>query len=170
MKKSGPRWSLSRLPGGRGFDMTSFAIRAVQSADLPGLLQMIEGLAAHHGDGPTARLEDLERDLLGPHPWLTGLVGEVEEGLGGYALLCPTAQVQFGVRGMDLHHLFVRPASRRQGLGRALVGAAITEARLRSCRFLTVGTAPDNRAAQEFYLSAGLTQRPSVGPRFSIRW
>ncbi|MDF1727335.1 MAG: GNAT family N-acetyltransferase [Sulfitobacter sp.] len=150
--------------------MSSFTIRPVTRADLPQVLAMVQALANHHDDRATVSLPDLERDLLGPRPWLTGLVADAEGELTGYALLCPMAQVQFGLRGMDLHHLFVRHELRGQGVGQALLSASLVEARAQSCSFLTVGTHPDNEGAQRFYLEAGLARRPASGPRFSIKW
>ena len=141
-------------------------IRPILETDLPEVLSMIHALAAHHGDAPVTTLEDLRRDALGMHPWLQVLVAP---GLG-YAALCPLAQLQFGVRGMDMHHLFVVETARGSGVGRALIDASIAHAKAQECRYLTVGTHPDNRAAQAVYRAAGFEDLPVSGARFRMKW
>ncbi|QFT57886.1 Aminoglycoside N(6')-acetyltransferase type 1 [Sulfitobacter sp. THAF37] len=131
---------------------------------------MVRALAAYHGDTASLTPEDLARDTLGAAPWLTLLVAEGAEGLVGYAALFPLAQLQFGVRGMDMHHLFVRQERRRCGVARALVAASVTFAQGRGCRFLAVGTDPDNTAAQRTYDNLGFTRAPQAGPRFRMKW
>lgn len=145
-------------------------VRRAIPKDLPDLLAMVHALAAHHGDTSVLTPEVLLRDLFGDPPWITALVATNGAGLSGYAVLTPMTQLHFGVRGMDMHHLFVKPECRGAGVGRALLKASIAHAKSQHCAFLTVGTAPDNPVAQAFYLAAGLAQRPASGPRFSIKW
>ncbi len=145
-------------------------IRPVHEDDLPELMHLISGLARFHEDTPHVSLSDLKRDTLGPAPWFTVIVAEDSEGrLRGYAALIPMGQLQFGVRGMDLHHLFVRKGLRGQGVGSALVAACIARARTLHCQFLTVGTHPDNAKAGLFYETHGFIRRNASGPRFSMR-
>jgi len=127
---------------------------------------MARALAAHHSDVAEVTLDDLRRDTLGPSPWLYLLVAEGQ----GYVALCPMAQLQFGVRGMDIHHLYVVPEARKRGVGRALIGAAVDLAKGLECRFVTVGTHPDNIAAQNAYLALGFAPRGMSGPRFGMKW
>ena len=54
--------------------------------------------------------------------------------------------------------LAVLPALRRQGLGRALLQAAMAEARRRGAASMTLEVAVDNVAARDLYTSAGFTQ------------
>jgi GNAT superfamily N-acetyltransferase len=149
--------------------MQDLSIRPVQSNDLPDVLAMAHALAAHHGDVAMLTLETLTRDASGAHPWLHILVAEKDAVLCGYAALCPLAQLQFGVRGMDMHHLFVAQGARQQGVGRALIAGATGMARALQCSYVTVGTHPDNQAAGEVYLAAGFTPVAPPGPRFRIR-
>lgn len=131
---------------------------------------MIRGLARHHGDTASLTLEDLRRDALGAEPWLSVLVAQAERGLAGYAALCPLAQLQFGVRGMDLHHIFVRDDMRGQGVARALVEAGMDLARSRGARFMAIGTHPDNHGAHATYRAMGFDEVPAPGPRFRKKW
>lgn len=141
-------------------------IRPLQDADLPHVLQMIHALAAHHGDCAPVSEADLRRDALGPHPWVHVLVAQGE----GYCALHGQAQLQFGVRGMEVHHLFVEPSARGCGVGRALMAAAQGHAQALGCRYLTVGTHRDNLAAQAMYRAIGFDQMDHAGPRFRIKW
>lgn len=149
--------------------MTDLTIRNIQEADLPTVLGMVQGLAAHHGDVAQISLTDLERDCLGTAPWVRTLVAVEGAQLLGYAALCPLVQMQFGVRGMDLHHLFVRSQARGGGVGRALIDASIALTKSLGCRYMTVGTHPDNKEAAMVYQAAGFDSLPPPGPRFRIR-
>jgi GNAT superfamily N-acetyltransferase len=146
--------------------MASFDIRPVSAADLDELLEMVEGLAAHHGDAALVTADDLARDCLGDAPWLRVIVAQRGARLLGYAALCPLAQLQFGARGMDMHHLFVRREARKQGVARALISASVELACALECQFLTVGTHPENEAAGQVYLASGFDALPPPGPRF----
>jgi ribosomal protein S18 acetylase RimI-like enzyme len=141
-------------------------IRPIVETDLLEVLRMTHGLAAHHEDAAVLTLDDLRRDTMGQYPWLRVLVAEGQ----GYAALCPMAQLQFGVRGMDMHHLFVAPEARGRGVGRSLIEASLVCAKELGCRFMTVGTHPDNIAAQNTYRALGFVQRDASGPRFGMKW
>ncbi|MEX0371059.1 MAG: N-acetyltransferase family protein [Tateyamaria sp.] len=144
-------------------------IRKMTEADVPQVVKMISGLAACHDDVPDIDAERLARDALGPHPWAVVLVADGGSQLLGYAALLPMAQLQFGVRGMDMHHLFVCREARGNGVGAALVRACQSEAIARDCSFMTVGTHPDNHKAKRFYEREGFLRRSGSGPRFSVR-
>jgi ribosomal protein S18 acetylase RimI-like enzyme len=139
--------------------------RTMIDDDLPAVLEMVHALAAHHGDACTLTLEGLAQEAREWHRIIVAVKGAE---VVGYASLLPMAQLQFGVRGMDIHHLFVAERHRRCGAGRALIDASIALSADLLCRYLTVGTHPDNSAAAQMYLAAGFD--PLVnGPRFRIR-
>lgn len=146
--------------------MKNTHIRPARPEDLPAILKMIKGLASFHGDTAEISLAQLRRDMTGPAPWITTLVAEGPEGLQGYVALLPRMILQFGRRGMDLHHLFVWPDLRGQGIGGALIAAALANAEAADCSFITVGTDPGNSAAQQIYLAAGFEPLGDTGPRF----
>lgn len=142
-------------------------IRPVQEKDLPQLHHMICALAAHHGDVPDINPSHLARDVLGTAPWFHVLVAAGERDcLLGYTALLPRGQLQTGVRGMDMHHLFVRDAHRGSGLGCALINAAITHCKNLRCQGITVGTHPENADAAAFYERRGFIRRDGSNPRF----
>lgn len=97
------------------------------------------------------------------------LVAEVKGGLAGYTALCGLTQLQAGTRSMDMHHLFVEERFRAQGVGKALVEGAKRKAEALQCRYLMVGTHPENRGAQAFYQAQGFERRNSHPPRFVVR-
>lgn len=144
-------------------------VRPICEADLPDLLTLINGLANHHGDVPKVSASSLARDALGERPWLSVLVLEQEGILLGYAALCPRAQLHFGIRGMDIHHLFLVDEARGMGLGRALIEASVSLALEKHCAFVVVSTNPDNTDAQAFYLSCGFEAFPNDKSRFRKR-
>lgn len=150
--------------------MSEITTRLAARRDLHAVLEMAHALAAHHGDTATLTLAQLERDTLGDAPWITLIVAERATTLLGYATLCPLVQMQFGVRGMDIHHLFVLPDARGQGVGRQLIDATIIQSQQMGCRYIMVGTHPDNTAAQDIYLAAGFEKAPIPGPRFRMKF
>jgi len=150
--------------------MPDVSIRLAEAKELPDVLPMIHALAAHHHDTSTLTLDALKRDTLGDTPWITLIVAEQSENLLGYAALCPLTQLQFGVRGMDMHHLFVKPSARGQGIGQKLITAAIDHSKRQGCRYMMVGTHPENKAAQAMYLTAGFSEAPAPGPRFRMKF
>lgn len=143
-------------------------VRAARAADTDRIVEMVDKLAAHHGDASGLTAEILRRDAFRTPPWLHLLVAEVQGAPAGFAALYGVAQLQFGARGMELHHLFVEDGYRGLGLGVALVEASADKARALLCRSLSVGTHPDNLKAQAFYLSLGFERRDSFPPRFRL--
>jgi GNAT superfamily N-acetyltransferase len=142
-------------------------IRTAKPRDLPELNEMIALLAVHHGDAAASTPEQLERDLFGPVPWISALVAETDEGLIGYAILCPLYRAQEGKRGMDLHHLFVRDGHRGHGIGQHLVTRAREIARNAGCGYLSVSAATGNSAAHRFYEQMDFKPRPVTGMRYT---
>ena len=140
-------------------------IRRAEPSDLTGLLPLVQGLARHHADVPRLTAATLEGDLFGPDPWFQVLVADVG-GLCGYAALLPLARLQHGERGLDLHHLYVDPSRRGQGVGTALLSACEDLGRVLGCSYLIIGTHADNVAAQEFYAARGYAAIPNPARRF----
>lgn len=148
--------------------MSLITTRPATPDDLSEVVLMAQALADFHSDTATLTVQSLARDALGTPPWITLLVAEQTGCLQGYAALCPLIQLQFGVRGLDMHHLFVKPQARGTGVGRALIKASVKAAETQGCRYLGVGTHPDNTSAPEFYENAGFDRTPG-GPRFRMK-
>ena len=108
-------------------------MRGAETADLAQILPLVHGLARHHGDEPEATLDSLACDVR----WGTIFLGAfVDAQIVGYAALLPLAQIQFGKRGLDMHHMFVQPAFRGMRVGRALIDAARDVALDAGCTYL----------------------------------
>ena len=145
-------------------------IRSVYENDLEEIFEMVCALARHHNDVPTVTIGSLKRDLLDKTPWVHALIAEVNDNISGYALLCPLAQVQFGQRGLDMHHLYVKTDFRRLGVAHCLINSAMDKALDLGCNFVVVGTKPENVIAQKVYSAAGFYRKgPSSSPRFIKR-
>lgn len=155
----------NHLPLQTGFGL----VRCARQTDAARIVEMAGKLADHHGDTPTLTAEHLIRDISGEYPWLHVLVAEADGELVGYAALCRLTQLQFGLRGMDMHHLFTEASFRGQGVGHILVEASKITARALACSYMTVGTHPDNHKAQAFYEALGFERRDAYPPRFAIQ-
>lgn len=144
-------------------------VRDACPADVPCILGLVSKLAEHHGDAMQLTADTLVQNAFAKPPWVHILVAEINGKVVGYAALCPLIQLHFGVRGLDMHHLFTDADHRGRGVGTGLVEACKTKARMLSCGYLSVGTHPENYAAQAFYEAIGFLRRDSHPPRFSLR-
>ncbi|MCA1489680.1 GNAT family N-acetyltransferase [Sinorhizobium alkalisoli] len=158
--------SLHPVPSARAPMVT---IRCAKPRDVAELREMIAELSAHHGDAAPVTSEQLERDLFGRTPWITALVAEAGGQLIGYAILVPQYRAVEGVRGMELHHLFVRPGHRGTGIGRHLIAKAREQAKMAGCNYLSVSAATGNFQAHRFYESERFEPRPVTGMRYIQR-
>lgn len=146
----------------------SVRVRDAIEQDIPHLQMMINALAYHHSDTPQIDTKALKRDIFGKIPWIYVLVAEIGKNVVGYAALCPLIQLQFGSRGMDMHHLFVEEEFRGVGVGKSLIEASMQKARNLACIYMTVGTHADNTDAQAVYLACGFEVRHGSSTRFGI--
>jgi ribosomal protein S18 acetylase RimI-like enzyme len=81
------------------------------------------------------------------------------DGPDGFAQLRYREQVYSDAPCAYLEELYVRPSRRGHGLGRALLGAAMDEARRHGADFMELGTSEDDEAARGLYESMGFTNR-----------
>jgi GNAT superfamily N-acetyltransferase len=141
-------------------------IRAARQGDLQQILDMIALHAECHGDTARISAADLDRDLFGAAPWITALVAEAGGRLIGHALLVPMYRAAEGLRGMELHQIFVRRENRGQGIGRHLVARAREHARIAGCTYLSVSAATGNFGAHRFYEQMNFRAGPVTGMRY----
>ncbi|MCT8161232.1 GNAT family N-acetyltransferase [Pseudoruegeria sp. SHC-113] len=147
-------------------DKTRIQVRAAQPGDVPALLAMITALAAHHGDVVEVEADGLQSALFGPQAWVRGLVAEIGGACVGYAALRDAGLLHFSRRGLDLHHLYVAPAHRGAGVGKALVAHAEALGRALGCTSLTVSADPANWQARRAYEGMGFVSRNVQAARY----
>ena len=110
-------------------------------------------------DEPTpapAALADRMRQLLKSGDTLALLAGD---GPAGLAVLRFRAAIWSTGLECYLAELYVTPARRGQGLGRALMEAALREARKRGADTMDIGVDEPDLAARHLYESLGFTNR-----------
>jgi GNAT superfamily N-acetyltransferase len=98
------------------------AIRPMRPGDAAAVVEMAGELAVTVGDPVPELLEaDVVRNVSGPRRWCDCFVAEVAEQLVGYATTCRAFEVHTAKKRLWLGDLYVRPAARRNGTGRALM-------------------------------------------------
>jgi ribosomal protein S18 acetylase RimI-like enzyme len=101
-------------------------------------------------------LEPRYRDQLGSGDLIVLIGGD---GPDGFAQLRLKGQVYSDALDAYLEELYVYPGKRGEGLGRALLEAAMEVARKRGADHMDLGTSTDDTAAIGLYESAGFTNR-----------
>ena len=114
-------------------------------------LAEFEHLAHQH----VATVADLHAGLFGPHPSAQALVAESGGEVIAFAVCFPTFSTFLGKPGLWLEDLYVRPAFRRQGVGRRLLLEVAAAARARGCGRLEWAVLDWNARAIDLYRSLG---------------
>lgn len=131
-------------------------VRAARAQDVPLLLALFGELAEYerleHELRATEQL--LHAALFGERPAAEALIAERDSQPAGYALFFPTFSTFLAVPGVWLEDLFVRPAHRRAGVGRALLAAVAARACERGGR-LEWAALDWNELALGFYRGIG---------------
>jgi diamine N-acetyltransferase len=130
-------------------------IRAAAAADAAPLAALLRALNDEPGLRPELITpERVARDLIGD-PRLVLLVAERAGEVLAFATAHPYYDSGKSRWGMVMNDLFVAPAARRQGLGRALVGALAAETRRQGGRFLWWNADEGDALALAFHRSMG---------------
>ena len=100
-------------------------IRQARPADVPVLLELVHELAVYEKepDAVEATEQMLADALFGAMPVASCHVAEIDGEVVGFALWYVTFSTWKGRPGLWLEDLFVRPAARGSGLGKALLQA-----------------------------------------------
>jgi GNAT superfamily N-acetyltransferase len=135
-------------------------IRAAAPEDVPLLLEMFTELAEYEKltDLLQATPERLQRALFGDAPAASALIAEVDGQAAGYAVYFPTFSTFLSIQGIWLEDLYVRPAHRKGGVGRALLAAVAAAVRERGGERLEWSALDWNELALGFYRSIGAQQ------------
>jgi GNAT superfamily N-acetyltransferase len=135
----------------------STTIRSATPADVPQILAFIRALATYERepDAVVATEADLLRDGFGPQPFYSCLMAEHDGQPAGFALYFFNYSTWMGHPGLYLEDLFVLPALRGLGIGKALLRAVAARAIEMNCSRMQWQVLDWNTPAIEFYLATG---------------
>ncbi len=134
------------------------AIRPATPADVPLIHALILELASYEklAHEVVGTREQVLQSLFGARPHAEALVAEdPEDGVVGFALFFQNYSTFLARPGIYLEDLFVRPAYRRNGYGRALLQALARVAVERRCGRFEWAVLDWNEPAKRFYESLG---------------
>lgn len=103
--------------------MTPFTVSPATEADLPTILELVRELAEFEQLAQELEVTEasLREGLFGKEPAARALVARVKGEPAGYAVFYRTFSTFVGRPGLFLDDLYVRPAFRKTGIGRALL-------------------------------------------------
>jgi GNAT superfamily N-acetyltransferase len=133
------------------------AITKVTPDEVPVLLELIHELARFERleHEVETGVESLHEALFGPQPVVAALLARAGGEVAGYALYFFTFSSFVGRAGIWLDDLYVRPAFRHQGLGRALLQALARIGAERNCGRFEWTALNWNKSALDFYRKLG---------------
>jgi GNAT superfamily N-acetyltransferase len=134
-----------------------FAIRPARRADVPELLRLIRELAIYEKleDMAVGTVPMLEEALFGARPAAQAMVAERGGRAVGFALYFTTFSTFLCKPGLYLEDLFVEPAHRGAGIGKALLASLAALASERGCGRLEWRVLDWNEPSIRFYESLG---------------
>lgn len=132
-------------------------IRFATDSDVPAIMGLIRELAEYERllDQVVANEASLRRALFSERPYVEALVACVGGETVGFALFFHNYSTFLGKPGMYLEDLFVRPAFRGQGLGKALLKRVAQTAVERDCGRMEWSVLDWNEPSIRFYESLG---------------
>ncbi len=132
-------------------------IRPATSADTPAIARLIRGLADYERLSHAVTLDEgrLREHLFGPRPFAETLLAEEAGEVVGFALFFHNYSTFVGRPGLYLEDLFVEPARRGKGHGKALLRAVARLAVERGCGRLEWSVLNWNEPAIRFYRALG---------------
>lgn len=133
------------------------AIAAATPADVPALMRLIRQLAEYERllDQVVATEADLARALFGPVRAAEAILARVDGRAVGFALFFHNYSTFVGKPGMYLEDLFVEPAARGRGIGKALFLHVARLAHARGCGRFEWSVLDWNQPAIDFYRGMG---------------
>lgn len=137
--------------------MPELTIRPAAPDDISHILAFIRELADYEREPESAIVTeaDLLRDGFGPVKRFHCLIASSEDQPAGFALYFYNYSTWRGHAGIYLEDLFVRPAFRGKGIGKALLSAVAAIAVAEGCPRLEWAVLDWNLPAIDFYRSVG---------------
>lgn len=129
-------------------------IRNATPADVSLILAFVRGLAAYEREPHSVQLteQQLLEDGFGENHYYECLIAELDHAPAGFALFFPVYSTWQG-RSIHLEDLFVPPAFRGKGIGKALLRRVAAIALERGCTRLQWDVLEWNTPAIDFYRS-----------------
>jgi GNAT superfamily N-acetyltransferase len=139
-----------------------FTIRQAKVGDVPQIFGLIEALAAYEelSHQVTGTVEQLQEHLFGERIYAEAIAVELETKIIGFALFFPNYSTFLTKPGIYLEDLFVLPAYRRQGIGKAMLIYLGKLAMKRGAGRLEWSVLDWNESAIAFYQSMGAKVLP----------
>ncbi len=136
-------------------------IRPARPGDESLLFELILELAAYEELSEHVRStpQMVGEALFGEHPAAEALIAEVGGETAGYAIFFPTFSTFLAIQGVWLEDLFVRPAHRGAGVGRALLSGVAARTRARGGERLEWSALDWNELALGFYREMGAERK-----------
>ncbi len=102
---------------------STHTFRAAAPADVPAIVGLIQELAAFENFSHLLQVtpQSLQQHLFGARPVAEALVVDVQGSVVAFALFFTNFSTFLGQPGLYLEDLYVQPAHRRSGIGRALL-------------------------------------------------
>jgi GNAT superfamily N-acetyltransferase len=143
-----------RAPEGR---IAGIRVRPADAGNVPLIHSLIRELAVYERLAHTvvSAEADLARHLFGASPAAEVLIGELDGEACGFALFFRTFSTFVGKPGIYLEDLYVRPAARGRGVGRALLSRLAQLAVERGCGRVEWAVLDWNEPAERFYRGMG---------------
>jgi GNAT superfamily N-acetyltransferase len=137
--------------------VVSLTVRPARLEDAALLLELFGELAEyeHLEHELKATAEQLREALFGERPAAEALIAERDSQALGYALFFPTFSSFLASTGVWLEDLFVRPANRGEGVGKALLEAVAARVREHGGERLEWAALDWNELALGFYRRIG---------------
>ena len=141
---------------------TPFDITQARREHVAPVLTMIRALAQYERLSHlcVAAETDIEAALFGPSPAAEVLIAQKGDQVAGFALFFHNFSTFAGRRGLWLEDLFVQPAFRGQGCGKALLRALAAIAVERNCGRFEWAVLDWNTKAVGFYQTLGAAVLP----------
>ena len=135
----------------------ALSIRGAVREDVDTIVGFIRELAHYErlSHEAIATPDSISQWLFGPRPAAEVLIAEIGDDAVGFALFFPSFSTFLGRPGIYLEDLFVLPAHRGAGVGRALLERVAQLACERSCGRLEWAVLDWNEPAIRFYERAG---------------
>lgn len=141
----------------------TLVIRRAEPGDAEAIVVLIDALSAFVEDPPTRlTAEDIRRDGFGPDAWFDCFLAEQDGRPVGYAMCYFGFSSDHGGRGLHLADLYVDPALRGKGLGRALMATVARHGRARGALWLVWDVWVRNESATAFYEAIGARRYDDV--------